>query len=124
MDINYNLSLGIHSTGYNFARQDEIAAQSKPEQKTQQKENDKKQIQANDVLEFMASSKIDMVPIKSTKEVDVNKYVTTEQAERIAAFVKGYEADYDEAVKIAVDEFNISGNVANDIALAYINASY
>ena len=116
--------LGFNITGYNYARQEEAAAKSAPEQKENTKAKENKQIGANDVLGFMAAVNADLVPVKTQRTVDVNKYVTPEQADRIAGFIKGFEADFDEAAATAVNEFGVDEKVANQIALAYINASY
>ena len=71
----------------------------------------------------MAASNADMVPVKQQRTVDVNKYVTPEQADRIAGFMKGFEADFNEAAQIAVNEFGVNEKTADEIALAYMNAS-
>ena len=116
--------LGFNITGYNYARQEEAAAQSAPEQKSKSDVKENKQLGANDILSYMAAANTDLIPAKTQRTVDVNKYVTPEQAERIGAFVKGFEADFDEAAIAAVNEFGVSEKVADKIALAYINASY
>lgn len=116
--------LGFNIAGYNYARQEEAAAQSAPEKKAEAEKNDKKQLGANDVLNYMAAANTDLIPVKAQRTVDVNKYVSPEQAERISQFVKGFEANFDEAANTAVNEFGVSEKVANEIALAYINASY
>ena len=116
--------LGFNIAGYNYARQEEAAAKSAPEAKHKEVENKNQKMGANDVLNYMAAANADMIPVKTQRTVDVNKYVTPEQAERIGAFVKGFEADFDEAATVAVKEFGVSEKVADSIALAYINASY
>ncbi len=85
---------------------------------------DKKQVDSKEVLGFMAVQGLDMVPVRTQKTLDVSKYVNGEQEERIANLMKDFEATYGDAFDIATDEFpGISDDLANDLALAYINAS-
>ena len=116
--------LGFNITGYNYARQEEAAAQSAPEQKGKAVEKENKQLGANDVLGYMAAANADLIPVKAQRTVDVRKYVSTDQEKRISEFVKGFEADYENAAAMAVNEFGVDEKVAGEIALAYINASY
>ena len=116
--------LNFNITGYNYTRQDENAAKSAPEQKEKPIERNQGKISGSDVLNFMAMANADMIPVKTQKVVDVNKYVTTEQKSRIADFMKNFEADYDNAVQTAKDEFGVSEKVAGEIGLAYINSKY
>ena len=93
--------------------------------KNHQKEAPQKEIAAKDVLGFMAAVNSDLVPAKVTKTVDVNKYVNAEQADRIASFMKAFEADFDEVSAAALNEFpDITQEAASSIALAYINQTY
>ena len=86
---------------------------------------DKKQVDSKEVLGYMAAQGLDMVPVRTQKTLDVSKYVNDEQTARIEDFMKEFEANYDEAFAIAADEFpGISDDLANDLALSYINASY
>jgi len=115
--------LAFNITGYNYARQEETAYQNVPEQKEKAPAKEKSKIGANDVLSFMAASNADMVPVKQQRTVDVNQYVTSEQADRIAGFMKGFEADFNEAAQTAIDEFGVNEKTADEIALAYMNTS-
>ena len=84
-----------------------------------------KQVASEEVLGFMAAVNADMVPAKAQKTVDVAKYVNEDQAARIADFMAAFEADFDEASAIALDEFpDITQETASNIALAYINSTY
>lgn len=86
---------------------------------------DQKQVDSKEVLGYMAAQGLDMVPVRTQKTLDISKYVNDEQEARIADFMKDFEANYDEAFAIAADEFpGISDDLANDLALSYINASY
>ena len=85
----------------------------------------KKNVDSKEVLGFLASQNADLIPAKVKRTVDVSKYVTPEQAERISGFVKGFENDYDVVSQTAMQEFSdLSESAAGSIALAYINATY
>ena len=95
------------------------------ENQEQAKEKQQKQVSSNEVLGFMAAQNADLIPLAAPKTVDPSKYVTNEQEARIAEFMKNFEADYDEAFAIAKGEFpEVSDQLAGDLALSYINASY
>lgn len=118
------LKFGV--TGNQYFKQEtkkDLAESAAGDQKATEKQN--KQLGSNEVLGFMAAQYSDLVPVKTQKTLDVSKYVTPEQEARIAAFMQGFEADFDEAFEIAANEFpEISQKAAGDLALAYINASY
>ena len=61
---------------------------------------EQKSVAANDVLNYMAAQNIDLKPTNAIP--DVAKYVTQEQALRIAGFVQGFES----AVAQGLKEFN------------------
>lgn len=83
-----------------------------------------KQIGSNEIMGFLAAQNADLIPVKPTRTYEVSKYVTPEQEARIAGFIQGLEASYNEALAITADEFpEISGKAAEEIALAYVNAS-
>ena len=117
------LKFGV--TGNQYFKQEtkeDLSKHTEKEPKTQQQQ---KQVNSNEVFGFLAAQNADLIPVKTKKTVEVSKYVNSEQESRIADFMKGFEADFDEAFNIAIDEFpEISEKTAGDIALAYINASY
>lgn len=85
----------------------------------------KKSIDSKEVLGFMAAQNTDIVPAKTTKTVDVSKYVNEEQTQRIKDFMAAFEADFNQASEIAMNEFpDLSQEAAGNIALAYLNSSY
>ena len=118
------LKFGV--TGNQYFKQESKEDLSKgTEKESKAKGNEHKQLASNDVFGFMAAQNADLIPVKTKKTLDVSKYVTPEQEARITEFMKGFEADFDEAFNIAADEFpEISDKAASDLALAYINASY
>lgn len=117
------LKFGV--TGNQYFKQETKEDLSKNTEKESQTQQSKKQIGSNEVFGFLAAQNADLIPVKTQKTVEVSKYVTPEQEARIADFMKGFEADFDEAFNIATDEFpEISERAAGNIALAYINASY
>ena len=87
-----------------------------------------KQVNGGDVLGYMAAQSAAFVQPNAPKTVNVAeliaKYNTPEQQNRIAAFMQDFEADFNEASAIAVDEFGIEEELADNIALEYINATY
>ena len=72
-----------------------------------------KEVPAGDVLNFMAAQSIDVQP-KVKKTVDVSKYVTPEQAQRIASFVQGFEKEVEKGLLNFNKEF--PGNGLSDAA--------
>lgn len=85
----------------------------------------KKQLNSNEVLGFLAAQNADMMPAKTTKTVEVSKYVTPEQASRIESFMKGFENDFNELSGAAMAEFpDMTEEAAGSVALAYINSAY
>lgn len=101
---------------------EEIAKEAAKEGK---KENAPKEIPAKDVLGFLAATNADIMPVHAKKTVEVSKYVNDEQASRIEDFMKNFEANFDEATAIALEEFpDITQETASNIALAYINQIY
>ena len=117
------LKFGV--SGNQYFRQETKEDLSKNTEKESQTQQSKKQIGSNEVFGFLAAQNADLIPVKTQKTVEVSKYVTPEQEARIADFMKGFEADFEEAFNIATDEFpEISERAAGNIALAYINASY
>lgn len=98
--------IGINPSSVNPYGNNPKGSDTKPEDK--QPETAKTpapgtQVNPNDVLTYMAQSAIIVNPKATTKTYDVSKYVTPEQAERIAGFVASFE---DQVAKglLAIDE--------------------
>ena len=49
------------------------------------------QVKPDDVLNYMANSAVGVYPQATTRTYDISRYVTPEQAERIAGFVTSFE---------------------------------
>lgn len=117
------LKFGV--TGNQYIQKDakeDLTKQTKQEGLAENQE--KKQIGSNEVFGFLAAQNADLIPVKPTRTYEVSKYVNAEQQARIENFVKGLEASYDGALAITADEFpEISQKAAEEIALAYVNAS-
>lgn len=117
------IKFGITGSYYKQEAEKDLTKTPAKEQKAAEKQH--KQLGSNEVLGFLSAQNADLIPVKPQKTLDVSKYVTKEQEARITAFMKGFEADYDEAFSIAANEFpEISEKAAGDLAIAYINASY
>jgi hypothetical protein len=91
---NINLNAGIK------AKKNE----EKEEVSKEIKNTELKQKSADEVLNFMANSAIISRPVK-TKNIEVSKYVTPEQAKRIAGFVQGFETEVGNGLKSFEKEF-------------------
>lgn len=69
----------------------------KPQDKTNQKEEkekqqiENKQVPAEDVLNFMNTQSLSARPIEKPRVLNISKYVTPEQAQRIAGFISQFE---------------------------------
>ena len=68
----------------------------KPEEKAQQKEDNKpqieqKQVSAEDTLKFMNAQSVNARPVEKPRVLDISKYVTPEQAQRICGFISQFE---------------------------------
>ena len=84
-----------------------------------------KKYESSEILGFMASQNIDIIPVKTQKTLDVSKYVTPEQEARISDFMNNFQADYDYALNETMQEFpDLSEEAAGSIALAFVNSSY
>lgn len=117
------LRFGITENKYVIKEKNDELKKRSTEGKQGEKQN--KEVDSKEVLGYLAAQNLDMVPVRTQKSVDVSKYVSDEQEARIAEFMKGFEADYDEAFSLAKEEFpEISDRLAGDLALSYINASY
>ncbi|MBQ3642364.1 hypothetical protein II906_10650 [bacterium] len=117
------INLGVGANQY--FKQDSKEELAKEASKKNEKEAPKKEISSNEILGYLAAVNADIVPAKAQKTVDVSKYVNEEQTARIADFMAAFEADFDEASAIALEEFpDITPETASNIALAYINSTY
>ena len=72
------------------------AVGDKPEEKAQQKEDNKpqieqKQVSADDTLKFMNAQAVNARPVEKPRVLDISKYVTPEQAQRICGFISQFE---------------------------------
>lgn len=86
--------IGINTGSVNPYGNNPKGAEAKPEDKkpeAAQNNAPKTQVNPDDVLTYMANSAVVINPKASTKTYDVSKYVTPEQAARIAGFVTSFE---------------------------------
>ena len=81
--------------------------EAKPEEKTPEAASQaapaQPQVAANDVLTYMAYNAVG-VNVSTPRTYDVGKYVTPEQAARIAGFVAGFETEVAKGLKAIEDE--------------------
>lgn len=117
------IKFGVAGQYYKNEAKEDLSTNKEKEQQTAQTQQ--KQVSSNEVLGYLAAQNTDMIPVKAQKTLDVSKYVSEDDEARIAEFMEGFEADFDEAYNIAAGEFpELSQEAAGSIALAYINASY
>lgn len=108
---------------YKYDSSEESKQSAKKEEKAP--EQKQKEVNSNTVFSYLAAQNADIVPASATKTLNVSKYVTPEQEARIADFMKGFEADFDDFTATATDEFpDLSDGAASELALAYINSAY
>ena len=90
----------------------------KPEGKAKQKEESKpevenKQVPASEVLDFMNTQSIAARPAETPRVLNIAKYVTPEQAQRICGFINQFENEVANGLKAIEDEL---GNAITDDA--------
>lgn len=99
--------IGINTGSVNPYGNQAKGAEAKPEEKkteVQAKAPSAPQVKPDDVLAYMAQSAAVINPQVSTvKTYDINKYVTPEQAARIAGFVTSFENQVAEGL-LAIDK--------------------
>lgn len=97
--------IGINTGSVNPYGNNSKGAEAKPDDKkpeAAQGNAPKPQMNPDDVLTYMANSAVVINPKASTKTYDVSKYVTPEQAARIAGFVTSFEDQVAEGL-LAID---------------------
>ena len=103
--ININAQ-AIKYAQLNFAEKKEDAVNDKAQD--HRAPVSQKEIPASDVLSYMAAQSVDVQP-QVKKTVDVSKYVTPEQAQRIASFVQGFETEVEKGLLNFDKEFPGNG---------------
>lgn len=97
--------IGINTGSVNPYANNSKGAETKPEDnkpETAPKDAPRAQVSPDDVLAYMANSAVVVNPKATTASYDVSKYVTPEQAARIAGFVTSFEDQVAEGL-IAID---------------------
>ncbi len=99
---------------------EETAAEQQQAQGTNQSPEKKAEIPSEQVLEFMAQASYNQAP--KVKPLDVSKYVTPEQAERIAGFVRDYQKSLDKTMDAVNGEFpNLDDSAKMALAVDLFN---
>ena len=121
------LKFGVTGNQYIQKESNEDATKQAANESVANQDSQKK-LSSDDVLGFenaKAAYNKSAIHIANTRTYNVSKYVDAASEARITGFVKGLEADYEEAFATTTNEFpEISQKAAGEIALAYINASY
>ncbi len=116
------IKFGVNTNQYYKA---EEKTDNSAQKNTQSEQASTKQYKSSEVLNYLSSANIDMVPVKSTKTLDVSKYVTPEQEERIASFLTGFQEDFDNTFDAAKEEFpELSDEATSEVALATVDYFY
>lgn len=104
--------IGINTNGVNPYAGQLKGNDAKPEEK---KAKDKEpsvqsaQVKPDEVLNYLAQQAVSFKPqVSAPKTYDINKYVTTEQAERIAGFITSFESKVAEGLAALDAEFGNS----------------
>lgn len=100
--------IGINTSGVNPYIGQPSNDGTKPEDNapdTKQSEASNVQVNPNDVLSIMAQQAVLTVPSVTPTTYDVNKYVTPEQAARIAGFISSFEDKVAAALTVIEAEF-------------------
>lgn len=98
------ININSHLVNYVKLKEEKKEGLEKDATKGRAAQVEKKEIPATDVLSFMAAQSIDVQPAVK-KTIDVSKYVTPEQAERIAGFVQGFEKEVEKGLLSFGKEF-------------------
>lgn len=92
----------------------------KPEEKAGKKEEDKKQpvtenkqVSAGEVLDFMNTQAMSVRPAETPRVLNISKYVTPEQAQRIGSFISQFENAVADGLKAIENEL---GNALSEDA--------
>lgn len=119
--------ININSQAINYSKISQYEKKDgavKDSPKEHQAAVDKKEVPASDVLNYMAAQSIDVQPQKVKKTLDVSKYVTPEQAQRIAGFVQGFESEVEKGLIEFDKEFpgaGVSESTKMDFVLDMFN---
>lgn len=121
-------AIGINTQALNYAQMhkaDKKDGAVKDSAKEQQPAVSKKDIPAADVLSYMAAQSVDVKPAVK-KTLDVSKYVTPEQSQRIAGFVQGFQSEVEKGLQKFDTEFpnaNLSDQSKMNFVLDAFNKS-
>lgn len=93
--------IGINTGSVNPYGSQPKGNESKPEEKPEAAKTSQQgpQVKPDDVLSYMANSAVVINPkVTAPKAYDIGKYVTPEQAERIAGFIASFEGQVAEGL--------------------------
>lgn len=120
--------INIGSRGINFhqPRKEETEKNLATEKEVTQQPNISKELSADDILNHLSASSMAMKPVVK-KSLDISKYVTPEQAERIAGFVTSFEGEVTKGLKRFDVEFgakSLSDNAKLELVVEQFNKIY
>ena len=101
----------------------------KPEEKAKQKKEESpvienKQVSANQVLDFMNTQAASVRPTEKPRVLNISKYVTPEQAQRICGFINQFENAVADGLKAIEGELgnSVSDDAKMNLALEMFKA--
>lgn len=112
--------IGINTGSVNPYGNQPKGNESTPEEKpeTPKTPPQNPQVNPNDVLSFMANSAVVINPkVTAPKTYNIEKYVTPEQAERIAGFIASFEGSVAEGLAAITAELGENGPLSEEAKL-------
>ena len=123
--------MAIDPLKFNYIRYGNLNNENKSEEKAAEQQQEalgtgsnveRKEIPSDKVLEYMAQASYAQAP--QVKPLDVSKYVTPEQAERIASSVREYQKSVDKTMEAVEGEFpNLDDSAKMALAVELFNAT-
>lgn len=112
--------IGVNSTGVNPYLNPKPQGEPKPEENTKGSDAQPQgpQLKPDDVLAYMANNAAVIVPPVAPKTYNVGKYVTPDQAARIAGFIGGFEDEVAKGLLAINEEFGGGMSESAKLALA------
>ena len=122
--------MAIDPLKFNYIRYGHLERENKGEETAAEQQQtqgatpqpERAEVPSDKVLEFMAQASYTQAP--QVKPLDVSKYVTPEQAERIAGFVRDYQKSVDKTMEAVESEFpNLDDSAKMALAVDLFNAT-
>ena len=122
--------MAIDPLKFNYIRYGHLERENKGEETAAEQQQtqgatpqpERAEVPSDKVLEFMAQASYNQAP--KVKPLDVSKYVTPEQAERIAGFVRDFQKSVGKTMEAVNSEFpNLDDSAKMALAVDLFNAT-